>query len=466
MRNKSTYIYILFDLVAAAAAWSCFYLFRKMYNEGLPFSWGLFDNLRYKQGVVIISICWIILHALADSYKSVYRMSRLTEIIRTGYVSLIGCLVIFFGLVLDDLYVIGDMFLVSFLVLFGLQFCLTLVMRITGWMVAKYRISHRKVHFNTLLLGSGRAAKEIYDEINGLKRPLGYKFLGYMGRNGASQSYFDIPYLGTLDELSKTIQELQVEEVILALDTKDHERLKSVINVLYTNDVIIKIVPDIYDILIGSVHTDNVIDALLVEVKPPKMAIWQRVLKRLIDVFSSAVALAALAPLMLFCAIRTKLSSPGPIFFTQERIGKNGKPFFIVKFRSMRQDAEAAGPQLSSDHDPRVTPWGRVMRKYRFDELPQFWNVLKGEMSLVGPRPERQHFIDQLLPRAPHVLHLLKVRPGITSWGQVKFGYASNVNEMIQRLRYDIVYVENQSLALDLKILFYTVVVVLQGRGK
>jgi lipopolysaccharide/colanic/teichoic acid biosynthesis glycosyltransferase len=180
----------------------------------------------------------------------------------------------------------------------------------------------------------------------------------------------------------------------------------------------------------------------------------------------SLVAMLLLSPAYLMCIALVRLSSPGPAFYMQERVGKGGRPFRMIKFRSMFTDAEHAGPQLSSDNDPRITPFGRFMRKVRLDEIPQFYNVLKGDMSLVGPRPERQFFIDQIVLEAPHYRHLLKVKPGITSWGMVKYGYAENVPQMIRRMRYDLLYIENMSLLVDLKILIYTVLTVVQGRGK
>jgi len=173
-----------------------------------------------------------------------------------------------------------------------------------------------------------------------------------------------------------------------------------------------------------------------------------------------------LSPLFAVIAVLVKSSSKGPVFYLQERIGRYGKPFQIIKFRTMFVDAEAQGPQLSRDDDPRITRIGRFLRKSRLDEFPQFLNVLMGDMALVGPRPERAHFIAQIMERAPHYHHLQKVRPGITSWGQVKYGYAENVGEMVQRLRFDLIYIENMSIALDIKILFYTVLTVLKGRGK
>jgi exopolysaccharide biosynthesis polyprenyl glycosylphosphotransferase len=210
----------------------------------------------------------------------------------------------------------------------------------------------------------------------------------------------------------------------------------------------------------------SIFGAPLIEVNPLIMPAWQFSVKRAMDIAVSGLALILLTPVYLLLAIGVKLSSPGPVFFTQERIGKHGRPFWIVKFRSMYCGAEQNGPQLSSSSDARITTFGRWMRKTRMDELPQFWNVLKGDMSLVGPRPERQHFIDAIMKVAPHYRHLHKVRPGITSWGQVKFGYAENVDQMVRRLKYDVLYIENMSIAMDLKILAYTILIVLKGDGK
>jgi exopolysaccharide biosynthesis polyprenyl glycosylphosphotransferase len=221
-----------------------------------------------------------------------------------------------------------------------------------------------------------------------------------------------------------------------------------------------------YDIISGSVRTNNVLGAVMIEIYPELMPDWQRVIKRAIDISLSIFVMILLSPLYLFAALKVKLSSTGSIFYKQERIGLHGKPFYIYKYRSMYADAEKMGPALSSEDDPRITKWGKIMRTWRIDEIPQFYNILKGDMSLVGPRPERKHFIDIICQTHPHYRYLHKVKPGLTSWGMVKYGYAENVDQMKERMKYDLLYIKNCSLALDTKIMFYTILVILQGRGK
>ncbi|HYW96686.1 MAG TPA: sugar transferase, partial [Bacteroidales bacterium] len=274
-----------------------------------------------------------------------------------------------------------------------------------------------------------------------------------------------LPRLGHLDDLEKVLKEYDIEEVIIALETSEHKEFGKILNKLSLWDVVVKAIPDMDDILAGKVKMTQLFGTPLIQVSHDLMPVWQANIKQLLDYFIAGSALLISAPLLLFLAVGVKMSSPGPVFYSHERIGRFGKPFRILKFRSMYVNAEQDGPKLSSKLDNRLTRFGRFMRKYRLDEIPNFINVLRGEMSLVGPRPERKHFIDQITKAAPHYTHLHKVKPGITSWGQVKYGYAENVEQMVKRLRYDILYIENMSLFVDLKILLYTVLTIFRGRG-
>jgi exopolysaccharide biosynthesis polyprenyl glycosylphosphotransferase len=335
-------------------------------------------------------------------------------------------------------------------------------------LVTVRKIHRKEIGFNTVIVGSNGNALKIYKEIEEQKLSSGNIFVGFASVYDKDDYKIGqyLPHLGNYKNIQQIVQEYKVEEVIIAIERSETDTIDNIIAILEDTPVVIKIIPIMQDILFGSVKLSGIWHAPLIQISPDLMPAWQQSVKRISDIIVSILAIILLIPVYIFTALGVLLSSKGPIMYSQERIGIRGKPFRMHKFRSMYSDAEKLGPQLSAEDDPRITRFGKFIRKVRLDEIPQFYTVLKGDMSLVGPRPERQFYIDQIVKRAPHYRLLLKVKPGITSWGQVKYGYASNVDEMIERLKYDILYIENMSLAMDLKIMIYTVLIVVQGRGK
>ncbi len=463
MRRILPTIYILFDWLTAMFSWVLLFYYRKTEIEKTEFE--ITSTLLI--GLFVIPILWIGLYLLQGTYSNVSRLYRMKVLNLTIFASIFGGFAVFFTLLLDDKINTYKDYYTLFMVFFLGHFLTTLFIRFVLVTYVIKRIHKGQIGFKTLLIGGSEKAVQIYNEIISLEKSAGNQFVGFINLNGIDKLLEDkIPYLGHVDQLEKVLKETKAEEIIIALESTEHERLKSIISRVNNENIRIKILPDMYDILSGSVKLTNIFGVLLMDVQHDPMPDWQRYLKRILDFSLSILAVIILIPFYIGLAIAVKISSKGPIFFLQERIGKGGSGFKIIKFRTMYQDSEKTGPQLSSSHDPRITNVGRIMRKLRLDELPQFMNVIMGQMSLVGPRPERQFYIDKIAEQEPQFLELTRVRPGITSWGQVKYGYAENVDQMIQRMKFDLLYLRNRTLALDFKIMLYTVLIVIKAKGK
>ena len=418
--RKQQLTYILADLLSAEVVWLLFSLFRRLVNDGVMFGVDtiLIPVFNFYPPLIIYPLVCVVIYYLSGYYLRPFRKNAAKEFATTFWSAVFISLLFFFIIIIDDEVTNYERYLISLAVLFVLQFTISYLPR---FIIT--RISRKTAVYRTRTIHSIAEANRI--------------------------------------------QKGMVEEVIIDLPKDSSERtLYTIINRLYPQNVEISLLPRVYDILTGAARIVEIGGQPLVRITEHKMSDAELCIKRATDVVLSLSVMILLSPLYILLYVLVYATSKGQAIYRQERIGLHGIPFHILKFRTMYEDAERKKPMLSTDNDPRITRVGAFLRKYRLDELPQMWNVLRGDMSLVGPRPERAYFIRQIEQKAPYYCLLYKIRPGLTSWGPIKVGYTDTIDKMVERLNYDITYMENMSLRLDLKILFFTIGVIIDGKGK
>lgn len=424
-RRKQQLIYILVDILSSLLVWGGFLVFRWLVYEGKIFSVDtiLIPMFNFYTPLIIYPIGCLCVYYLSGYYLRPIRKRYSREFKRTLLSSVIITLGAFFCIIIDDPITDYRNYFTSLIALFTIQFVGSYIPRLLVTFIS-HKLDQNQARCYTL---------HSLDEITDFERANAIE-----------------PY----------------DEVILDLQNSKEEDLYSLINQLYPYNVEISVVPRLYDMLTGAAMIVELEGQPLVRITDHKMNDAELCIKRAFDIVASCIMLLLLFPTFIILGITIKLTSKGNIFYKQERIGLHGLPFSIIKFRTMTHNAENGTPRLTSDNDPRITKIGKWMRKYRIDELPQFWNILRGDMSIVGPRPERRYFINQIEKKAPYYCMIYKIRPGLTSWGPIKVGYTDTLDKMIQRLNYDIVYLENMSLSLDIKIMFRTIAIIFNGKGK
>jgi len=463
--NKKTQkiLILLSDFIFICLAWAAFFFIR--------IETGWFRILIMPEvflPMIVMYVYWLIIFTFFGMYRTWFASSRFDEISTLFKTTFVGIFILFFMIFISDFL---DGVESSNRILIFIYWILLFVFVSIGRLFI--RSFQRRLLIkgigrrNALIVGFNSKAHEVHDQI--LEHPaLGLDVEAYVAVNSENvgKNYKNVRVRGSLDELLDIVYKTHAAEVIIALEKEDHDLLVDIISKLENKGIGLKIVPDLYEILSGQARTSQLYGIPLIDIMPELMPEWEKKLKRISDVVISLIILVLTLPLIIFVALAIRLDSKGPILFKQERIGMNNKNFTIYKFRSMYLDAEKiTGPVWSTKDDPRVTRVGKIMRKLRIDEIPQFFNVLKGEMSLVGPRPERSYFVEQLSLQIPYYKRRLKVRPGITGWAQVKHKYDESIEDVKVKLRYDLFYIENMSLRMDIKILARTILVVLFGKG-
>jgi exopolysaccharide biosynthesis polyprenyl glycosylphosphotransferase len=474
-RRKELLILLIGDFIAINSAWVLFYWLR-FYSGWFANPVEPFDIIHPIRGSLIVYGFWIIAFIFFGLYKSWYVRPIFDELITIIKTLAFGTIIFMFVVLWDpftprdytppahdDPRIIG---LLYFIVLTGFVITFRLIVRYTQRRLLESGIGQRP----SLIIGSGAIGSELASNLRRAKR-LGYNVLGYISSNGEMEpseiSSSGITSLGKYEEMEEVIKTNKITEVLIALNSGEHTKLLDIIGRLSAVNVGLKIVPDLYDIISGQARTREIYGFPLIDINPEIMRPWEEAAKRGMDIMTSLIILIAGLPLWILVALGVGLTSRGPIIYSQGRMGKNGLPFKIFKFRSMTIDAEKDGPQWAQKNDPRVTTFGKFIRKVHLDEVPQFWNVLKGDMSLVGPRPEREYFVEQLSKEIPYYRRRLKVRPGITGLFQAMvYKYDENLEDVRNKLKYDLMYIESMSFRLDLKIIFRTAYMMFKGKGQ
>jgi exopolysaccharide biosynthesis polyprenyl glycosylphosphotransferase len=461
-RRKQIAACLIIDFLTINLAWMLYFLVRV--RSGWievaiePDLWG---------PMIFVYAFWLVLFVLVGLYRAWYAASRFDELALLFKTVSLGCLFLFFVVFVDDEgMTVGVSSRVLIAVYWGILYACVSIGRVALRSIQRRMlIAGIGVH-DTLIVGSSARTHELYDRV--IRYPaLGYRIVGFAGldRRRGGHPYKGTPYLGSLDDLPKIIEGKGIEEVLIALDSNDHNRLLDIVVKCNSRKVGLKIVPDLYDIISGQARTNQIYGFPLIEISPQLMPPWEAATKRFIDVVVSAGILVIGFPLWLLIAVLIKLDSRGTVLYKQERVGKDGEIFNMIKFRSMFRDAERAGPRWAGKKDPRITRLGKLLRQLHLDEVPQMTNVLKGEMSLIGPRPERPVFVDRLSKEIPLYPRRLKVRPGVTGWAQVKHKYDETIDDVKKKVHYDLYYIENMSLRMDFKIILSTVSHMLMGKG-